>query len=207
MLLEYKHLLEDVDDGHPEYDKYLTQHIDNVRKGYEWFKENLPHLLDEHNFIEDTAYYGELEDIIDQHDQSKYRRIPETTNYYELRCEYDAYADYFYGEKNDETKEAFDRAWLAHIHSNPHHWQHWVLVNDDDGTKALDMPYVFIIEMICDWWSFSWKENNLAEIFSWYEDHTDKIIFSDRTKDRVENILSQMKELIVGAENEQGKGN
>ena len=35
MLFEYKDLLEDVD-GHPEYEKYLTQHINNVRKGYEW---------------------------------------------------------------------------------------------------------------------------------------------------------------------------
>jgi hypothetical protein len=192
MLFEYRDLLEDVD-GHPEYEKYLTQHIDNVRKGYEWLKENLPHALDEHNFVEDSAYYGELEDIIDQHDRSKYRNIPETDNYYELRCEYTAYADYFYGEKTDETKEAFDRAWLAHIHSNPHHWQHWVLVNDDDGTRALDMPYVFIIEMICDWWSFSHKIGNLYEIFDWYKAHTKKMILHENTKKLVEEILDKIK--------------
>lgn len=195
MLLEYRDLLEDVEE-HNEYERYLTQHIDNVKQGYEWIKDNLPHLLDEHNFIEDTAYYGELDDIIDQHDSSKYRRIPETSNYYELRCEYDAYAEYFYGEKTEETKEAFDRAWLAHIHSNPHHWQHWVLVNDDDGTKALDMPYVFIIEMICDHWSFSWKENNLYEIFDWYDDHKETMILSDKTRLTYERILSEIKSVL-----------
>jgi hypothetical protein len=199
LLTEYKDLLESVTE-HEEYENYLTQHISNVQKAYEWMKENIPHVLDEHNFVEDTAYYGELDDIIEQHDKSKHRRIPDAENYYELQCEYDAYADYFYGEKTPETKEAFDRAWLAHIHSNPHHWQHWVLVNDDDGTKALDMPYVFIIEMICDHWSFSWKENNLYEIFKWYKDHTGKIIFSDKTKKIYESILSDIKNVLDNME-------
>ena len=199
MLIEYKHLFENIDE-HTEYEAYLDQHIGNVRRGYEWFKEHLPHLLDESNFVGDTAYYGELDDIIAQHDQSKYRAIPEAENYYELRCEYAAYAEYFYGEKTEETKEAFDRAWLAHIHSNPHHWQHWVLINDDDGTIALDMPYVFIIEMICDWWSFSWKQEKLTEIFNWYDSHVDTIVFSPKTKQRVEDILSQMKSVLSSGE-------
>ena len=33
----------------------------------------------------------------------------------------------------------------------------------------LEMPYDYIIEMICDWWSFSWQSGNLYEIFKWYE--------------------------------------
>lgn len=201
MLTEYKDLLEAVEE-HEEYEAYLTQHIGNIQKGYEWFKQNLPHVLDEHNFVEETAYYGELEEILAQHDRSKYTRIPEATHYYELSCEYDAYADYFYGEKTPEVKESFDRAWLAHIHANPHHWQHWVLVNDDDGTRALDMPYVFIIEMILDHWTFSWKEGNLMEIFKWYDDHREKMILSDKTRKIYEDILSQMKVLLSEGDSE-----
>ena len=114
-------------------------------------------------------------------------------NYYELTPEYDAYANYFYGKQTAEVEEAFDRAWLAHIHANPHHWQHWVLHNDEDGTKILDMPYVFIIEMICDHWSFSWRNNNLYNIFDWYDKNKKNIMFSKNTRKTYEHILSEIR--------------
>lgn len=193
MYNEFNSLLEDIQEN-PQYEEYLTQHIGNVQKGYQWMKDYLPEILSEDNYIEETAYYGELDEVIAQHDKSKYTRIPDVENYYELRCEYDAYAEYFYGkEQTEEVKEAFDRAWLAHIHANPHHWQHWMLQNDEDGLRLLDMPYVFIIEMICDHWSFSWKAKNPYEIFSWYEKNKNGILLSDKTRETYEYILSQIK--------------
>lgn len=196
-LLEFKYLFEDIEENN-QYDNYLTTHIANVNKAYQWLKENLPELISEDNYIYETAYYGELDDIIAQHDGSKYNKIPDAENYYELCCEYDAYAEYFYGEKTPEVEEAFDRAWLSHIHHNPHHWQHWLLQNDDPdiGLRVLDMPYIFIIELICDWWSFSWKEDKLDEIFSWYEKNKSGIIFSPKTRATVESILAKMKEKL-----------
>lgn len=196
MDFEIKNLLDDIQEN-PQYEEYLTQHIGNVQKGYQWMKEYLPELLSEDNYIEETAYYGELDDIIAQHDKSKYIRIPDAENYYELKCEYDAYAEYFYGtEKTDEVKDAFDRAWLAHIHANPHHWQHWMLQNNKDGLKLLDMPYVFQIEMICDWWAFSWKAKNLYEIFGWYNKNKKDILLSDKTRKNVEHILNELKKKL-----------
>ena len=196
--LDLKYLFEDVEEN-DKYEEYLTDHIANVKKGYEWLKENLPDLVSEDNYFDETAYYGELDDIIATHDHSKYTKIPDRDEYYDLRCEYDAYADYFYGpEKTDEVKQAFDRAWLAHIHANPHHWQHWLLQNDDPdiGLRVLDMPYVFIIECICDWWSFSWKENNLGEIFNWYEKNKAGIILSAKTRRTIESILDELKKKL-----------
>ena len=192
MLYEVKDLLEDIEE-HAEYDKYLDEHIGNVQKGYQWLLDNLPELVQEDNSAEESAYYGNLDDIIAHHDQSKRNRIPDCDNYYELTCEYDAYADYFYGTQTPEVKDAFDHAWLAHIHANPHHWQHWMLQNDTDGLKLLDMPYVFIIEMICDWWSFSWKNNNLYEIFEWYDKNKSGMLLSDKTRKTVEHILDEIK--------------
>lgn len=191
---ELKSLLEDLETDQ-QYNTYLTTHIGNVQQGYEWFKEYLPNLLDVDNYFEETAYYGELDDIIASHDKSKYNKIPDVEQYYDLTLEYDAYRDYFYGEKTSEVKEAFNRAWLAHIHANPHHWQHWLLQNDDPkiGLKILDMPYVFIIEMICDWWAFSWKAENLYEIFDWYDKNKKGILLSDKTRKTVEYILKQLK--------------
>ena len=190
--LDLKYLFEDLD-THPKYEEYLESHINNVKKCYEWLKENLPELLSVDNYADESSYYGEIEDIIAQHDKSKYIKVPDVDNYYELLCEYDAYAEYFYGEKTEETKQHFDRAWLSHIHQNPHHWQHWILQNDEDGLRVLDMPYVFIVEMIADHWSFSWKSGNLYEIFDWYNSRKDKILLSDKTRKTYEKILSKIR--------------
>ena len=190
--LDLKYLFEDMDENN-EYNEYLTTHINNVKRGYEWLKENLPEVVSEDNCIQEVTYYGTLEEIINKHDHSKYNKLPDANEYYDLKCEYDAYADYFYGEKTEEVKTTFELAWLAHIHANPHHWQHWMLQNDEDGLKLLDMPYVFIIEMICDWWSFSWKSNNLYVIFDWYDKHKEGILLSDKTREVVQNILEKIK--------------
>lgn len=163
-----------------EYDRYLEQHISNVKKGFDWMKENIP------QYVFDP--YGEIEAGLALHDQSK--RSEE---------EYDAYDQYFYGNnKSYAVVQNFDLAWLHHIHVNPHHWQHWVLINDDpkDGTVALDMPYEVIVEMICDWWAFSWAKGDLTEIFTWYEDHKERMILSDKTRKTVEKILDAIKEKI-----------
>ena len=59
----------------PEYDNYLISHISNVVKGYEWLKTYLPELLSVDNYYEENFYYGELDDIISQHDRSKYTKF------------------------------------------------------------------------------------------------------------------------------------
>ena len=61
----------------------------------------------------------------------------------------------------------------------PHHWQYWVLINDnpEEGEVLIEMPYNYILEMICDWWAFSWAKGNLNEIFPWYEERK-RIIFN-----------------------------
>jgi hypothetical protein len=160
-----------------KYDEYLTAHKSNVYKGFEWIKSNLPELIDRSYNYEYQLMFG--------HDDSKYKSD-----------EYFAYDAYFYGEsKSDEVVHDFRIAWLKHIHRNPHHWQHWVLINDDpnEGEIILDMPHHYIIEMICDWWAFSWAKGNLYEIFKWYNDHKKYMKLSDDTRTTVENILYKIK--------------
>lgn len=160
-----------------EYDQYLQQHRNNVKRGFEWLLTNLPTLL----IGQPDASWQ----IIFDHDSSKNNDD-----------EYTAYDDYFYGNNRSyAVTEEFKRAWLRHIHRNPHHWQYWVLNNDDpnEGEIILDMPYNYIIEMICDWWSFSWQKGNLGEIFNWYDEHSDYIKLSPKTRKTVEDILEQMR--------------
>lgn len=162
-----------------EYDNYLQEHIENVQKGFRWMQERLP------SFISDEFDYS---NILYRHDNSKRQQK-----------EYSAYDAYFYGgNRSSQVMSNFDYAWLHHIHHNPHHWQYWVLINDDseEGTKALDIPYSYIIEMICDWWSFSWKAGNLYEIFDWYEEHKDRMILATKTRVIIESILDKMKEVL-----------
>jgi hypothetical protein len=53
----------------------------------------------------------------------------------------------------DKTQKDFDRAWLLHQNRNPHHWQFWILVYDEDPKvqSSLQMPQSYIREMVADW--------------------------------------------------------
>lgn len=162
-----------------QYDNYLEQHKGNVRKGYEWIRDNLPDLLIDIYGVDYAWQIGVA------HDASKSE--PE---------EYEAYDRYFYGKNRSyQVVQDFNYAWLHHIHRNPHHWQFWVLINDDpeNGEIALDMPYNYILEMICDWWAFSWSKGNLYEIFNWYEEHKDYMKLSDKTRKTVNDILGKIR--------------
>lgn len=166
-----------------KYDEYLEEHKNNVAKGFYWFKENIPKIFFDENQMEELEYQ-----ICYEHDKSKTE--PD---------EYQAYDAYFYGNnKSSYVINDFNRAWLLHIHRNPHHWQYWILQNDDpkQGEIILEMPDEYIIEMICDWWSFSWKKGDLTEIFSWYEQRKNYIKLAPETREKVEGIFDSMKKVF-----------
>ena len=69
-------------------------------------------------------------------------------------------------------------------------------MEDGELETVLEMPYDYIIEMICDWWSFSWQSGNLYEIFKWYGEHSKYIKLAQTTKITVEYILDNMKKKL-----------
>ena len=152
------------------YDSYLSQHKANVLKagqilipviGLDWLKS--------HNLCKNATTIEEATKLILKllklHDASKTTSI-----------EYDAYDNYFYPYEThttlskEEIQKAFDLAWLNHIHNNPHHWQYWILRDDDGFVKTLDMSPLAIIEMICDWMSFSIAKNSPTEFIDFFND-------------------------------------
>ena len=168
-----------------EYDLYLEQHRANVAKGFYWMQENLPELLID---IPNVSYEHQ---ICYLHDEYK-----------DDSAEYKAYDAYFYGKNRSfQVVQDFQYAWLTHIHKNPHHWQHWILVHDDiENGKLetiLEIPYNYIIEMICDWWAFSWARGNLYEIFNWYDEHSKNMKLAPETRTTVESILDKIKIRLV----------
>lgn len=171
------------------YDQYLAEHIANVTKGLLWMQDNL-------GGTESTALSRAIENAA-HHDASKY----------DIE-EYDAYDQYFYGgNRSYQVVQDFNYAWLDHQKKNMHHWQYWVLINDDaeEGTVALRMPLVYIYEMIADWWTFSWKSNNLMEMFKWYGDHRSHIMLHPETRAIVEDILKRMWNVLLMTETLKGK--
>jgi len=132
------------------------------------------------------------------HDMSKF-----------LPSEFIPYARYFYGEypsweftkyepyypyslTKEGISEAFDLSWLLHQHRNPHHWQHWILREDDGGTKFIDIPSKYIQEMLCDWSGAGRAitgKNDPLECTSWYLNNYDKIQVSKMTRTEINLIL------------------
>lgn len=163
-----------------QYDSYLEQHKANVKKGFEWIREHIPDILQG-----DFDYEWQ---ICLNHDHSKTE--PD---------EYEAYDAYFYGgNRSFDVVQNFNKAWLLHIHRNPHHWQHWVLINDEpnEGEIVIQMPINYIVEMICDWWAFSWSKGDLTEMFSWYEERKNYIKMHKNTRKTVEDIFTKIKEAL-----------
>lgn len=166
------------------YDEYLEDHIENVKKAFNWMIDQ--GVLDFLDLNDDEI--EKYSKVIYNHDNTKY-----------WADEYEAYDRYFYPDEYEDNPpfsqrvEEYQRAWLEHMHRNPHHWQHWVLINDNGFFTVLPMPEVYIIEMICDWWSFSWKKGNLYEIFDWIDENSPHILLDDETTRLVEKILNRIR--------------
>lgn len=167
------------------YDEYLTQHRMGVKKSFEFLEENLPDI-----FVGRELSPEDINEIKYKHDASKDRLD-----------EYIPYDYHWYAEQEPDIPMPsipYEEAWLLHNHRNPHHWQYWIL-HADEGDKTdtiFPMPFRYIIEMICDWWSFSWREGNLGEIFAWYAEHQDGIKIHTETRKIVLDILDQLLEVL-----------
>ena len=160
-----------------EYDILLERHKVHVKSGYLWMKKYLPEVLL-------TGY--DYDYYIENHDASK--KNPD---------EYEAADAFLFGPEDVDTRANYRRAQLQHRHKNPHHWEFWILHTSNTPPMILDMEYPYIIEMICDWWSFSWEEGDLFDIFDWYADHKHNIKLSKKTKRTVEDILNKMETRLV----------
>jgi hypothetical protein len=113
------------------------------------------------------------------------------------------YVDYFYrrGGKDKHTADgksytagcddAFDAAWLRHLHRNPHHYQFWVLRQDDGQIKTLPMPERYVREMIADWIGAGRAQGHGDDVEGWYAANNHKMVLHPETRERVEQLLDQ----------------
>ena len=102
--------------------------------------------------------------------------------------EFSPYAKKFFSSKqlSEDDELRWRYAWLNHQHKNKHHWEYWVV--DPNKKLALPMPKKYLLEMVCDWRSFSrnWGRRVKPATLNL----TDRIILHPDTKKALEYILN-----------------
>lgn len=94
-------------------------------------------------------------------------------------AEWFSYVRYFYGDGDAELD--FDMAWNHHQKANDHHWQYWVLFNDDGDVKVLPMPLKARAEMLCDWRGAG-RALGKPDTLAWYSANKDKMQLHPETR-------------------------
>ena len=123
-----------------------------------------------------------------------------------LPSEFIPYARYFYDpdgspkQVRDETGYykptntgdlAFDFAWLLHQKRNRHHWQWWILPEDEGGTKVLPMPAEYLLEMLADWVGAGLAQGT-PDIVGWYNKNRSKLTLHALTRFSLEHAIGEM---------------
>jgi len=93
---------------------------------------------------------------------------------------------YPYTEKPSyEDSKAMSLQWQRHYRNNKHHWQYWIVFNNPNDIRAIDMPYKYIQQMLADW-------EAMGNPVEYYFKNYDNIILSDRTRHIVDSEISKM---------------
>jgi hypothetical protein len=109
------------------------------------------------------------------------------------RAEWTPYANRFFGgragiEDKSLDPDEFRRAWLHHIHRNPHHWDHWLFASGDK--RILEMPDHFVREMVADWLAAGRAINGSWDIREWFAKTHAKQLMGQQTKEQVVHLIN-----------------
>jgi len=85
-------------------------------------------------------------------------------------------------------KDEWDRAWLHHVHKNPHHWQHWVLKD-----RPLIMDETYIREMVADWFAAERSYKGSWDIQNWLSKKYPNMKLHPETRRILKTILREQK--------------
>lgn len=170
-------ITEGAEDYQEKYKQYVIDHKKRVKQFADWMKENLPEVFSDIDYNVDIDDFDEL---IREHDDSKFSEE-----------EFDAYARFWYNDSDHyDYDPEYETAWEHHWKNNEHHPEYWL---------GRDIPYIYILEMLCDWGSFSISEGNILELINYYYDEArddNEKDLSENTKKIIEEILSKIEEVV-----------
>lgn len=89
----------------------------------------------------------------------------------------------------DFSHNQYALAWLKHQHRNPHHWQYWILTQDEDKPVILEMPMRYRKEMLADWRGAGKAQGFGDNTKAWYETHKHDIVLGLFTREWIENNI------------------
>lgn len=162
-------------DGYQEdYKTYVEEHKERVTQFSSWLQKECPELFE-------NVDIDVFNDLIAEHDESKFSEE-----------EFEPYAQKWFGD-GKKTPE-YEKAWEHHWSNNEHHPEYW------DGE---DMPYIYILEMICDWGSFSIASGDMKELSDFYYNKAKadpEKNLSDATQEIIEDIISRINSVIKADE-------
>lgn len=121
---------------------------------------------------------------LERHDLSKFSH-----------AEFNGYALHFHG---GGAPAKFARAWLNHIHSNPHHWQFYIfpdgfkLQDADLENSTLEMPENYALEMLADWSGASFAYTGSFDMTDWLKKNIPRISVHSKTADFLRSALHRM---------------
>lgn len=124
-----------------------------------------------------------------------------------LPGEWFPYANFFYAEKDARDKtgyykptdtgdSAFDFAWLLHQKRADHHWQWWILAEDEGGVKIFPMSPKARLEMVCDWYGASMAQGNgdWDGVREWWEANNHKMQLHPETREWIASYMASQEE-------------
>lgn len=155
-----------------EYGKYLLKHrffvlVECFKVGLYW--RGLKH-------DSSKSLPSEWFPYVNFFDSKKRKQIRNKTGYY---------------KPTDTGDTAFDFAWLLHQKRNDHHWQWWILPEDEGGIKVLPMSKDARLEMLCDWCGASKAQGHggWVGVKEWYVTNNKKMTLHPDTRKFIEDYL------------------
>jgi len=120
--------------------------------------------------------------------------------------EFVPYAKYFYNKKGESNQirnahgsydpakqaDSFRYAWLHHQNHNKHHFGYWCIIGNDSVISPMQIPDIYVREMIADWIGAGKAYSSKSTPQEWYDKEKGNLILHEKTRIRIEELLGEL---------------
>ena len=176
-----------LDKSYKMYSYHLNSRKEAVRKTWAFVRDRLSE-----NIGMTVPFKAKIDELIKNHDDSKWggeEFLADRERMYPVE------------ENKNKLLKAWEEqmAWATHISKNPHHWEYWASSKESD-TSPTEMPYAFIIQMLCDWVAMCLDLN--IKPSEWFENNKRCMSINYHTKNTVCDLMYLFDEAYLELKNE-----